>query len=78
MQPMFKNDDYMNVQLPSWMDISGAQQPQSQPAQGGGFSFVDALKKRLSSPQMKQGEQGAALGKAAVAPKTGGGAPTSL
>jgi len=75
---MFKNDDHMNVQLSSWMDIGGAQQPQQQPAQGGGFSFVDALKKRLSTPQMKQGEQGAALGKAAVTSKASGGAPTSL
>jgi hypothetical protein len=71
------DEDYLNPQLPNWQDIGGTQQTQQQPAQQG--SFVDALKKRLSHPQMKQGAEGAAAGKAAVSGgASGGGMGASL
>ncbi len=65
------DEDNMRPQLPSWVPM-GVGQSGNQAPQGGGF--VSMLKKRLSTPQMKDGKQGVALGKAAVG---GGGGSTS-
>lgn len=67
------NDMYRGPQLPQWMDFGVDSQPQPQ-QRTGGTSFVDMLKKRLSTPQMKTGKEGMALGKTAVTPKSSGGA----
>ena len=62
--------DPQMVQTPEWMNIR-QQQP---PAKGG---FIEMLKKRMNHPQMKDGEEGMAAGKAAVAGGEGS-APVSL
>ena len=61
------DDDPMKPKLPTWLNFgvdNSQTQPQSQST--GGTSFVDMLKKRLSTPQMKTGKEGMAAGKAAA------------
>jgi len=69
------DDDTMHPKLPSWISM-GVQPSGGSPAPQQGGGFIDALKKRLSTPQMKNGQKGAALGKAAVAGAGGGVAKT--
>lgn len=69
---MFDNnsDEFLKTgvpQLPSWVPMGESQQPSMSP-------FVDALKKRLKTPMMKDGEAGMTAGKAAAE----GSAPQSL
>jgi hypothetical protein len=57
------DDDYSKPKPMEWANIMDKGQ-QSQPLNA--TPFVDALKKRLNHPMMKQGADGAAAGKAAV------------
>ena len=68
------NNDYNNAELPQWVDMGSGDQQSQVPDMS---SFVSALKKRMNTPQMKDGKQGMAMGKAAAAGGEGG-APTSL
>jgi len=72
---MYNEDEIMRPKPAPWLDFGAGQAaPQTNP--NGGYSFVDALKKRLSQPVMKQGGGHMDVGKvtAGAAGKAGGAA----